>query len=484
MLLLVPARMSLALRRITNTPVSAAADATKRLESALKRSKKKVAAAVEPLAAPKLQPLQEMWELSSNQKQKMRKKKVEDCMNAADKGRLGSDNWLPTLIRILCSNNDFAFLEGDHRSELDKLDPQVEMVHALIWSAVHAKSLGALPPSVLNWIEDALKRLPETHPSKEETIIWLLSILRDDWPQLQQLQEESCSKNGKVGPEIKREGTLRYLALTYLQAGKKEEFRSVWSSFGISPVHLDDQQPTTALVHHAMMRSAEDGQSDPAMLQWYAESLVEYQRTPIEEEPQFKTMMEPLIRALGGKIEKWTDNDPRIERLSKWRDNYNDDELDKVTQSLRDYIEHLMIVEKQVTMPEDLHRLDRMLSRLREEAKGGERTIVINWMDLRNDATSRGGEWNEHMKSKKISEKFLPSFRLIAVTREWRSPEDKLTPPRPLESERVEVMELTSKSDKTPRVQLEPVQKLESCRSIIPKQLNGSIRRRRNWLSL
>ncbi|GMR50260.1 hypothetical protein PMAYCL1PPCAC_20455, partial [Pristionchus mayeri] len=291
------------------------------------------------------------------------------------------------------ARNDFTKIselleEFDKSEHANQLGPNVTLIHEVLWSGIRAKSFGSLPPSTLKWIEDSIMQLPEPpHPTKE-SMIWLLAILRDDWLLLQQLQEESSREKEKIGPEVGREETLRHLALAYLQAGKKDEFRSLWTLSGTPPLDEDDQLRNAALLHQAMQRSVSKGESDPAMLRWYAESLTEYQRTPIEEEPQFKTIIEPMIALLGGKIERWTEKDPRMEKLRKWRDDYEDCEMDKLTHSLLDYMEHEITVKNQGSL-DDLTRLERMLARIdpmkglrRMEVKEKQQTIVVDWLNI------------------------------------------------------------------------------------------------------
>ncbi|GMR52506.1 hypothetical protein PMAYCL1PPCAC_22701 [Pristionchus mayeri] len=423
MRLLVPTRMSLALRRATSSPVPAAT-----------RNQHSRGAAAQ--SVPQQELLQQLWELSKTQ---VERESFPQCLSGI---------WLAPAVKSFSARNGFTdiskLLEDSDKSEYKlKQGPNATLINEVIWSAIRAKSFGALPPPTLKWIEGEIMQLPEPLPTTKESIIWLLSILRDDWPHLQQLQQESISQKGRVGPEIKREETLRHLALAYLQAGKMEEFRSLWTSSRTPLLDGEDQLRNSALLHHAMLRSVLKGKSDPAMLRWYAQSLVEYQRTPIEEEPQFKTMMEPMIRLLGGKIEKWAKHDPRLEKLRKWRVDYEDCEMDKLIQSLLDYMKHAIFVKKHGSR-NDLNRLERMLARLepmkRMEGKEKRKTVVVDWLNL----DAGGGLYRQTCVD---MDSFFPQCSLVVVGREKGYRGDS-TPRSPKESERIKVMEVTAKREK------------------------------------
>ncbi|GMR52507.1 hypothetical protein PMAYCL1PPCAC_22702, partial [Pristionchus mayeri] len=398
-----------------SSPFSAAAATEKR-----RQGKKEVAAPAALFSSmPQSQLLQKLWELSKAREKSLPGMSEEQSRHATV-NTFSALNDFPAISKFL---EEYDKIEQDSRKI-----PIEELVYDAIWSAVRAKSLGALPPSTLKWIEDSVIRLSEPISEQKESLIWLLSILRDDWSKLLQLQQESTSQKGRVGPEIKREETLRHLALTYLQAGKKEEFRLVFL------FHYDEGgMRNAALLHHAMHRSVP--KSDPSMLRWYAESLAEYQRVPIKKVPNFTTLMEPIIRLLGGKIEKWAENDRRMERLRKWRGDFNDSELDELTHSLLDFIKYLIVDKKRGTL-EDLERLERLLTRLKEKKRKGEETVVIDWLNL------CGANHRPVMPIDNL----LPSYSLVVVGRERA--EGAWAPRSPRESERIKVMEVTAKREK------------------------------------
>ncbi|GMR52511.1 hypothetical protein PMAYCL1PPCAC_22706 [Pristionchus mayeri] len=453
MRLLVPARMSLVLRRITSSPMYAAAAAAPR-----KNRSKRVAASSEPFAAaPKRVPasaaeaavkqrkhdkkevaapaatfvpsmsqsqvLQQLWELS----------KTEEYLPFPGETRVKQSR-----IKAYSAHNDFPtvvkLLEEYDQSEDDKQKIHiVNLLPHVMWSAVRAKSLGALPPSILQWIEDKMIQLSNVNPQTKELMIWLLSILRDDWPQLLQLLHESCSKRGVVGPEMRGKDALRHLALTYLQAGKEEEFKLLWTMPVIPSLDDNDGVQDAALVHHAMLRSVPEGKPNPEMLRWYAQSLAKYQRMPIEEEPMFTTMVEPMIRALGGKIEKWAENDQRMERLRKWRDDYGDLELRNLVSSLIDFMDSINSSSDDGSL-EDLRRLGGILNRLSREQTRGKNTIVIDWLNLCEE-----GDWNKNPLN------LVPHHSLVVVGQENLRGECHAA--SPVENKRIRVLDLTLMND-------------------------------------
>ncbi|GMR52509.1 hypothetical protein PMAYCL1PPCAC_22704, partial [Pristionchus mayeri] len=422
-----------------STPVSSAAGAAQR-----KNRSKRIAVSQEPFTAPKSSP---GFAAASDRQRGDGKKEVAapaaffvslslaqvlqqlwEMTKARDRRLLQLRQARHTTIKTFSAVNDFPaiskFLKEYDRTEQNaRKIPIEELVYDAIWSAVRAKSLGVPSPYILQWIEDKVIRLPEQNPEKKESMIWLLSILRDDWSLLEQLLQESYDKNRRVGPEIRREETLRHLALTYLLAGKKTEFRSLFTM----PI-IRGGICNAALLHHAMHRHVP--KSDLVMLRWYANSLAISQTGPIEKVPHFTTVMEPMIRHLGGRIEKWTENDPRMEKLRKWRGDFNDSELDELTHSLLDFMKYLIVDKNRGTL-EDLERLERMLARLKEQKRKGDETVVIDWLNLC---------WKSEQPHPVIN--LLPSYSLVVVGRE-SSPYGRAVR-SPEESTRVKVMEVTS----------------------------------------
>ncbi|KAF8367157.1 hypothetical protein PRIPAC_84986 [Pristionchus pacificus] len=447
-------------RRATSSRVSRPAAA-----ATPHRSKKSAATAAGSSSAElqRQQQLQQLWELSKGMKEmepfsKKAMKKLEDGEGAMNVSHL------PLIVKNMSSSNDFAALSRILGGLLkEEKVRNVRVVNEVIWAAVLAKSLGVLPPSILVWIEDTVRHLGEPIPAMKESMIWLLSILRGDLQQLQQLQQDSCSKRGVVGPELEREKTLRHLALSYLAAGQGDEFRQVCSElpccFAVSltlqsgaklslwtssktPLMEEDEhlghQHTAALLHHALLRSAGSRKPDDSMLRWYAESLVAHQRTPIPENPHWQTMMTPVVSAFGGKIEKWKEGDVRVKKLRKWRDEYDDSELDKLVVSMLDHMKSL--ISNEYGSSEDLRRLEKMLARVKRKDGGHGRTVVVDWLNLR-------GVNDEDMKM----DSFLPSHSLIVVGREKSGAADCTIHP-PKESKRIKVMKVTKKTQRKQEV--------------------------------
>ncbi|GMS99687.1 hypothetical protein PENTCL1PPCAC_21862, partial [Pristionchus entomophagus] len=125
--------------------------------------------------------LQQLWELSKlSDKVDLATKRD---MKEASEGRMSEDmeRRLDITVKRLCDCNEFMsinkllkaydqFLQNNEKAPCDKV------VGEVLWAAALAKSMGTLPPSILDWIEKAIRRIPEPIPMKKEQMIWLLSI--------------------------------------------------------------------------------------------------------------------------------------------------------------------------------------------------------------------------------------------------------------------------------------------------------------------
>ncbi|GMS99686.1 hypothetical protein PENTCL1PPCAC_21861 [Pristionchus entomophagus] len=437
MRLLVPMRICFALRNATTNRVPGI--------SAAKRAHKQHSKPSAAAAAPSnTESLQQLWELSKSREEidALAKRDAEDIKKGVFKKP--ADKYFNNLIKNLSDVNDFSSLEKLLTASAECMQnegkvPNERLITEVLWAAASAKSLGAFPPSILDWIEEAVRHLPEPFPAVKEQMIWLLSIIRGDLSMLQQLQRESSSKGERVGPQIEREKILRYAALAYLEAGNKEEFRSLWTSSD-SPVIIEENARVySAMMHHSLLRREKSEKPDSAMLRWYADTLVGHQRTPIDQQPEFETMMKPMIRFLGGEIEKWEIDDKRTKKLRKWRGDYDDSELNTLLLAMLEYMRHRIVNDKHGSL-EDLRKLEQMLARLDKNDERKKDTVIVDWLNFAGSGRPR--MWMRH-----FDENILPSHSLIVVGREkWNR--DDLTPRSPNENKRIKVMEVNAKREK------------------------------------
>ncbi|GMS99688.1 hypothetical protein PENTCL1PPCAC_21863, partial [Pristionchus entomophagus] len=147
-------------------------------------------------------------------------------------------------------------------------------------------------------------------------------------------------------------------------------------------------------------------------------------------------MMVPVIRSFGGKIEMWNEDDKRKDKLRKWRDDYDQSELDNLLKSMLDYMRHRIEVDKHGDI-RDLITLKRMLSQLNHDSTNGG-VVVIDWLNMPEMHANK-------FKSGSINN-FLPSYTLVIVGRQ-RSNAGDLTPRPPSENERIKVMEVSAKNE-------------------------------------
>ncbi|GMT26991.1 hypothetical protein PFISCL1PPCAC_18288 [Pristionchus fissidentatus] len=454
MRLLVPPRMRLALRRNTFPLVSRGAATS----APTPRRKKTVAAT--PSSSVVLQRLRDLSRESANGLDPLKEREIRCILEGGEGSVKAMDSErLMYIVDDLSARNDFETLSQllqQHSKLLEREKDTVvgvRLVTSVLSAASHAKSLSSLPPSILKWIENAVQSLAEPPEKQRELMVWLLAIVRGDLPMLQQLQKEgggAKNEGGGVGPVIEKEKTLRQAALTYLEEGGNEQFRSLWSSSGSSLIGEEENEQTSALVHHGLLRRFQRGKPDPSMLRWYATNLASDQRTPIPSQPQFDTMMVPVVSALGGRIDKWTKGQlaKKESKLRRWRSAYSDVVMEDLKRAMIEYLKHSIVVEKRGSM-EDLRRLEKLLDRLhsddergggrgKDEEKRRKKWVVVDWLNLCSFEKSFD------------SKTFLPSHSLVIVGRDSNQGEGINQPPK--ETERIKTMSVTRKKEKIQEV--------------------------------